>query len=199
MQAGIPPLEATGFRYGDLCQAATTKLVLACHEAVAVVQRRRRGAMAAHGEVLLRQRVCLGSECRAVFFLCAHCDRGQRYCSFACRAQARLRQRRCANRRHQQSPEGRLDHRDRQRQYRQRRAQRALQARVTDQGSLSIAFSASSSCGPAEATPAEVPASAGVAVRPRWPETRPGRWLRCRICGRLGRFIDPFPRIPRRR
>jgi hypothetical protein len=23
--------------------------------------------------------------------------------------------------------------------------------------------------------------------------------LRCRICGRIGRFIDPFPRIPRRR
>jgi hypothetical protein len=39
--------------------------------------------------------------------------------------------RRCANRRHQQSPEGRLDHRDRQREYRKRRAQGARQVRVT--------------------------------------------------------------------
>ena len=37
------------------------------------------------------------------------------------------------------------------------------------------------------------------ACRSRWPETRPALWLRCRICGRTGRFIDPFPRIPRRR
>src|SRR5437867_8002375 len=49
--------------------------------------------------------------------------------------------------RSQRSPEGRLDHRDRQRQYRQRRQ---AQARVTDQGSLSITSSASSRCGAAE-------------------------------------------------
>ena len=54
-------------------------------------------------------------------------------------AQARLQQRRRANCRHQRSPEGRLDHRDRQREYRRR--QPPVRARVTDQGSLSIAFS----------------------------------------------------------
>jgi len=100
--------------------------------------------MAVVGEVVLRPRFCLGSECRALFFLCSRCDRGQRYCSRSCRDQARRRQQRGANRRHQQSPEGRLDHRDRQRQYRHRRAQ----ARVTDQGSLSIAGPALSECGP---------------------------------------------------
>jgi hypothetical protein len=188
-------LEAAGFRYGNLRQVTTFKLVLTCHGAVAVVQARLRRRMAVPGEVVLRQRVCVGSECRAVFFLCSHCDRGQRYCSIACRDQARLHQRRCANRRHQQSAEGRLDHRDRQRQYRQRQAQ----ARVTDQGSLLIACSASFQCGPAEATPTGVSEGSGAAVRPRWPETRPGVWLCCRICGRIGRFIDPFPRIPRRR
>ncbi len=188
-------MEATRFRYGDLRQATTYKLVLACHGAVAVVQSRLGTRMAAPGEVVLRQRVCLGSGCRAVFFLCSHCDRGQRYCSLACRDQARLRQRRCANRRHQRSLEGRLDHRDRQREYRRRQAQ----ARVTDQGSLLIASSASSRCGPEQAIPVEVPDRSGAAARPRWPETRPGVWLCCRICGRLGRFIDPFPRIPRRR
>lgn len=151
--------------------------------------------MAVHGEAVLRLWVCLGSECCAVFFLCSHCDRGQRYCSLACRQQARLRQRRCANRRHQQSPEGRLDHRDRQRKYRQRRSQQASHGRVTDHSSLSITCPALSLCG-------EAPRSGG-ALLPLWPAKPPSpdvtRWLRCRICGRAGRFIDPFPRIPRRR
>jgi hypothetical protein len=30
-------------------------------------------------------------------------------------------------------------------------------------------------------------------------EKRTGIWLRCSICGRPGRFVDPFPHIPRRR
>jgi hypothetical protein len=155
--------------------------------------------MGAHGEVVLRQRFCLASQCRALFFLCSHCDRGQRYCSLACREEARVRQRRCANRRHQQSPEGRLDHRDRQRQYRQRRAKTMPAVGVTDQGSLSISCSALSRCGPVETSLVEVPAASGVALLPRWPDSRPGVRLCCRVCGRMGRFIDPFPRIPRRR
>jgi hypothetical protein len=151
--------------------------------------------MAAHGEVVLRLRVCFGSDCRATFFVCPRCDRGQRYCSLHCREQARLHQRRCANRRHQQSPEGRLDHRDRQRKYRRRRAQ----ARVTDQGSLLIISPSSSGCGPIDAIPVDVPSKSGDTLPPRWPEKRPGVWPCCRICGRSGRFVDPFPRIPRRR
>ena len=129
--------------------------------------------MAASGEVVLRPRICLDRECRALFFLCSRCDRGQRYCSLACRQQARLRQRRCANRRHQQSPEGRLDHRDRQREYRRRQ----MHARVTDQGSLSIACSASSSMWTGRSADTEVqqrPCGVGL---PRWPET--GRAFGC--------------------
>ena len=155
--------------------------------------------MAALDEVVLRQRFCLGAECHAVFFLCSRCDRGQRYCSVACRQQARCRQRRRANRRYQQSPEGRLDHRDRQRRYRRRRAQRASQASVTDQSSLSITCPASSFCGTDPVAPVKAPAESRARLLPRWPETRPGIWLCCRICGRTGRFINPFPRIPRRR
>jgi len=150
--------------------------------------------MAAHGELVLRQRFCFARQCRALFFLCSHCDRGQRYCSATCRDQARRQQRRCANQRHQQSPEGRLDHRDRQRQYRQRR-----QTRVTDQGSLSITCSASSQCGPVAAPRMEVPDTASADLLPRWSDTRTCVRLCCRVCGRTGRYIDPFPRIPRRR
>jgi len=151
--------------------------------------------MVGHGEVVLRLRICLGNQCRAMFFLCSHCDRGQRYCSRACRDRARLDQRRCANRRHQQSPEGRLDHRDRQRQYRQRRAQ----ARVTDQGSLSITCPALCRGGPAEVTAIKTPHRSGLVLLPPQPDARPGVRLCCRVCGRAGRFIDPFPRIPRRK
>src|SRR6266446_10901678 len=76
--------------------------------------------MAAHTEVVLRQRVCRASGCGQVFWICRHCDRGQHYCSQLCRQQTRRQQHRLANRRHQQSPEGRQDHRDRQRAYRRR-------------------------------------------------------------------------------
>jgi hypothetical protein len=63
---------------------------------------------------------------------------------------------------------------------------------VTDQASVSITFPASSEGGPEE----------GVKHRPPPPcrsEPQPSFWLRCRICGRAGRFLQPFPRIPRRR
>jgi hypothetical protein len=139
--------------------------------------------MEVHGEVILRQRVCRGSSCQAVFWICPHCDRGQRYCSSACRDEARLQQRRCANCRHQRSPEGRLDHRDRQREYRRRRAG----VRVTDQGSLSILSPAP--CGYGN--------SGSNSIARSWSVRQPPRFLCCIVCGRSGRFVDPFPRIPR--
>jgi len=80
-------------------------------------------------DIVLRQRLCGWGECGRLFFVCRSCWRGQRYCSRGCRIQARRAQCREANRRHQISPEGRLDHRDRQRAYRERRRQG-----VTDQG-----------------------------------------------------------------
>jgi hypothetical protein len=148
---------------------------------------------AKHGDAVLLHRVCLGQQCHAVFFICAHCDRGHRYCSNSCRGQSRRTQRRQANKRHQQSPEGQLDHRDGQRRYRLRCDQK--QARVTDQGSLSITSPALFSCGPAEATtPIKIPSTAAFGL-----VQQPLVLLRCRICGRLGRFINPFPRIPRKR
>ena len=62
------------------------------------------------------------SNCGAMFFIRPHCDRGQRYCSDNCRQRSRLEQVRAASRRYQNSPEGRLGHRDRHRSYRQRKA-----------------------------------------------------------------------------
>ena len=58
-------------------------------------------------------RICGYPQCRANFFVCVSCDRGQRYCSQECRAVVRCRQRREANRRYQQSERGQSQ-RDRQ-------------------------------------------------------------------------------------
>jgi len=133
---------------------------------------------AASCEVVLRLRICL--TCGNLFWICRHCDRGHRYCGASCRHQAYCQKRRVANRRHQQSPEGRLDHRDRQRVYRWRRL--VAQKSVTDQSSLpsplchrmplAIAFCGSS--------------------RPEIPSTGFSGWLRCIVCGRRGRFVNPY-------
>ena len=45
-------------------------------------------------------------------------------------------------------------------------------------------------------------AGGGCAASPSCPagwKSEPDLWLRCSICGRPGRFVDPFPQIPRRR
>ena len=65
---------------------------------------------------------------------------------------ARRRQRRAANRRHQQSREGRLDHRDRQRAYRERHSLRRVTDHTSpatyDSGSIGVAELSRSENGP---------------------------------------------------
>ncbi len=94
--------------------------------------------------------------CQQPFFLCPACDRGHAYCSLPCRREGRARTLRAAGRRHQQSPEGRLDHRDRQRAYRTRCRARlsacTAQAGVTHQTSP-----APLPCGTLPACPPETP------------------------------------------
>ena len=137
------------------------------------------------GPLVFRQRVCHWPACGATFYLCRRCDRGQRYCSPHCRQKALCLQRRQANRRHQQTREGREDHRDRQRDYRQRQ-----RARVTDKSSQPPPASASLS---QRAVIAALPASP--APNSRRVSGRPPQrgWVVCQICGRQGRWVDPFP------
>jgi len=142
--------------------------------------------MADLGEVVFRLRVCCG--CNAVFSICRPCDRGQRYCSPECRVPALREQRRRANRRHQCSPEGRLDHRDRQREYRKRCAQK----RVTDTPSSALTLPGSiSACHPRSTETAIRIAYTASSLRYRWLAN--WRGLRCVVCGRSGRFVNPFP------
>ena len=125
-------------------------------------------------EVVFRQRFCFADHCRAVFYLCRCCDRGQRYCSDHCREKSRRLQRRQANRKHQQSPEGRLDHRDRQRSYRQR-------SRVTDQGS--DAMRVSGTIPPPQTEDTEEADENEISMLPP---------PYCIVCGRNGAYIETF-------
>ena len=147
--------------------------------------------MAASPQTVFRQRFCKASDCRTMFFICSRCDRGQRYCGLICRRRCRLQQRRNAGRRHQQSYEGRLDHRDRQRAYRLRKARSAVpnaKENVTDHGSQG------------GVTPETMPK-----LREGEPKTGRSQFWRqvwdaaidlgsvvCRFCGRTGRFLNPF-------
>jgi len=72
---------------------------------------------------------CARAGCQAQVLVCSHCDRGQRYCSVACRDQARREAQREAGRRYQSTRAGRFAHARRARRYRQR------QKNVTHQSS----------------------------------------------------------------
>ena len=132
-----------------------------------------------------RQRFCRAVDCGVVFWICRCCDRGQQYCGDRCRCRqkARRQQRREANRRHQQSREGRLDHRDRQRAYRQRRRQ----ARVTDTPSAAPLDSGSITATPFRSR--NGPENGF--VEPGYADDT-GFEPACIICGRILRFADPF-------
>ena len=67
-----------------------------------------------------------------------------------------------------------------------------LRNSVTDQGSQSVESASPSEGGKAITTPAV----ASLRVRPR---ERRSVWLRCMVCGRPGRLVDPFPRTSIRR
>jgi hypothetical protein len=135
--------------------------------------------------LVLRQLFCRAVGCGAMFFLCLSCYRGQTYCSQPCREKSRREQLRQANRRYQQSLEARLDHRDRQRQYRRRRC-----GRVTDQSSLAPHFCR-------RISPARLRESP-VAEKPnelRQPAQRKHfQRLVCSVCGHWGQFVEVFRR-----
>ena len=82
----------------------------------------------------LRLRQCHNSTCNVAFAICRCCDRGQRYCSPACRQLVRRVQVAAAGERYQASETGRQAHCRRQRKYRLR----SSQSGVTHQGPVSI-------------------------------------------------------------
>lgn len=88
--------------------------------------------------------------CWGIFYVCRQCDRGQAYCTVACRVAKRNVSNRASRRRHQQTREGRLDNASRQAAYRARK-------KVTDQG---IAESSVSGTVPPQTTPSSASTAA---------------------------------------
>lgn len=139
-----------------------------------------------------RRCLCRAEGCGEIFYVCSRCDRGQVYCSERCREKSRRRQRREANRRHQRSPEGKQDHRDRQAAYRKRQADRRRRAEksVTDHASPTPASHASMKA--TEPIPrAAAAARLSGAPWPAWAH-RGENPVTCRFCGRSGHFVNPF-------
>ena len=137
-----------------------------------------------HIPAVLRQAICRRQGCHRLFFICRFCDRGQVYCSPECRNTARREQHRAANRRYSQSPEAILDHRQRQNDYRRRKA--GLPPRVKE-----IVTDHTSASPPRNARIGRP----GLSIQSFGPEREP----LCRFCGRSGRFINsiwPFNRVP---
>ena len=114
-------------------------------------------------------------------FTSAGAATGQVYCGERCRRRMRRNQMRLANRKHQDSPEGRLDHRDRQRVY---RAQCRL--RVTDH--TSARRPRSGNIKKPWIKPRRRPLF-GEAFQPRRRLKRPQAAIRavCIVCGRMRR------------
>jgi len=77
----------------------------------------------------IRLERCARVQCQLLFWVCRPCYRGQWYCGPSCKTAARTESKRRARARHQASPEGLLDHRDREQDRRDREAELA---RVTD-------------------------------------------------------------------
>ena len=132
-------------------------------------------------EVVWRQLFCRGSGCGVMFYICGSCYRGQVYCGDGCRKSAQLQQHRNANRKHQESQEGRLDHRDRQRVYRERCRLR----RVTDATSPRRDRSGNIKK-PLAQTGIRRSAAEGFQDRPRFGGHRAAIRIVCIVCGRVG-------------
>jgi len=70
------------------------------------------------GRLLLRLERCV--RCQRLFVMCRRCYHGQTYCNNGCRKPARALQLSTLRAKHQASPGGREDHRDRNRELRKR-------------------------------------------------------------------------------
>ena len=138
----------------------------------------RGGAMTR--EVVWRQLFCRGSGCGVMFYICGSCYRGQVYCGDECRRRMRRQQMRRAKRRHQDSPEGRLDHRDRQRAYVER-----CRRRMTDHTSAGRTRSGNIE-EPLTETGIRPSVAEPVDDRPRFGRPRTAIRPVCIVCGRVG-------------
>ena len=112
---------------------------------------------------------CAKRDCSSLFAVCGACDRGRRFCSAECAADARRAAVRLAGKAYQASPRGRLLHAARQARYRER-ARAVTHQPVPAQHEIA---------GKAHPDPASVPANSRCSSAPAFA---------CLGCGRIGPF-----------
>ena len=131
--------------------------------------------------VVLRQLYCHWPGCGLVFYICNACYRRQAYCGKTCRDKARGEQLRLADQRYRGTEEARLDHRDRQRDYRER-----CRLRVTDHTSAGNGRSVKI-VEPVRETERSTPLAEELPDRPRFERVQSAIRPVCIVCGRGGR------------
>lgn len=119
--------------------------------------------------------------CHIEVLICAPCDLGQRYCSAACRSQARLANQRRNSQRYQKTRRGRFNHARRQRCLRERQKERQ-QERQQEQQQESTAKNSDSSP-PSQEACADAVLPPRLDVRPEIP-TKPTPAWHCHWCAR---------------
>jgi hypothetical protein len=147
--------------------------------------------------------ICGSGECRQLFFLCRHCDRGDRYCSRTCAERARRASRRAAGRRYQLSRRGRFRHAARQARYRTRRPPPEKVTHQTSPGADRSGIVATSPLRSTLMPSGDKEDTRDAEPTPQVPLAAP---VRCARCGRPGRFVRhttwallrPRPRRSRR-
>jgi len=139
------------------------------------------------GQVVLYQLFCRRPGCGVKFHICRHCYRGQVYCSDDCRIKARRSQMDEARRRYRSTPEAKLDQRDRQRKWRLRRSQKNT---VMDQGSNAERNERPSNG--RNRTVRQPFRWAAVLVVLKNGLARVSGAPHCVICGRAGKFANPY-------
>jgi len=115
----------------------------------------------------IRVERCARVQCQILFGVCRSCYRGQWYCGPPCKTVARTESKRRERARYQASPEGLLDHRDREQK---RRDDTAELARVTDH-SPSFLAPVASVC-PPDAPPSPIPGEVVIVGEGHDDETR---------------------------
>ena len=134
------------------------------------------------GEVVLRQLSCRWPDCGLVFYICNSCYRRQAYCGKTCRKKARREQRRLADQRYRGSEEARLDHRDRQREYRERCRLKGVTDHTSAGNGRSVKI-----VEPVKETGRSTPLTDKLQDRPRFERLQSAIRPVCILCGRGGR------------
>ena len=132
-------------------------------------------------KVVLRRLTCRWPDCGLVFYICNSCYRGHRYCGDSAGRKRGREQLRLANQRYRKTKEAQLDHRDRQREYRERCRLRSVTDHTSAGNGRSVKI-----VEPVKETGRNTPLAEELQDRPRFERLQSAIRPVCILCGRGG-------------